>query len=155
MQSGPIGWLHRTNVALHLAAGGFWIGGLVPLISTMRLAGEPTLGGSEIVALRCFSLLGHGAVAIVILTGIANAILILGTGAIEPLSLYQELLAAKIALVALMIGVALINRYRLGPRLSLQPNAARALIRNSMAELTLGAAVIALVSLFGLLEPRA
>jgi putative copper resistance protein D len=54
-----------------------------------------------------------------------------------------------------MIGLALINRYRLAPRLSVQPSAARALIRNSLAELAIGAAVIALVSLFGLLEPHA
>jgi copper resistance protein D len=91
----------------------------------------------------------------VILTGIVNTVLILRNGATKPLSLYQELLAAKIALVVLMIGLALINRYRLAPRLSVQPSAARALIRNSLAELAIGAAVIALVSLFGLLEPHA
>jgi copper resistance protein D len=155
MQSGPIGWLHRTNLALHLLGGGFWLGGLVPLIATLRLMGEIPLRDDAIVALRRFSTLGHGAVALVVLTGIGNTVLILGASPLEPLSLYEELLVTKIALVGLMIGLALINRYRLAPRLRDRPSAPQALIRNSVGELVLGAMVIALVSLFGLLEPSA
>ena len=88
-------------------------------------------------------------------SGIANTVLILDISAAEPPSLYEGLLAAKIALVALMIGLALTNRYWLVPRLRVQPNATGALIRNSAAELALGVVVIALVSLFGLLDPQA
>jgi copper resistance protein D len=155
MQSGAIGWLHRTNLALHLLSGGFWLGGLVPLLSTLGLMGETPLRDDAIVALRRFSSHGHGAVALVVLTGIGNTALILGASPPGPLSLYEELLATKIALVGLMIGLALINRYRLAPRLRDRPSAPQALIRNSVGELVLGAMVIALVSLFGLLEPSA
>jgi putative copper resistance protein D len=155
MQSGPIGWLHRTNLALHLLGGGFWLGGLLPLLAALRLLGETSLRADAVTALQRFSVIGHGAVALVVITGAGNALLILGTRLFNPFSAYQQLLAAKIVLVSLMIGVALVNRYWLVPRLRQGPDAGRALVRNSLAELALGGVVIALVSFFGLLDPYA
>jgi putative copper resistance protein D len=89
----------------------------------------------------------------VVITGVINSVLILGIGPFDPSSPYQVLLAAKVVIVGLMIGLALINRYRVMPRLRARPNVSHVLVRNSMAELALGFVVITLVSLFGLLEP--
>jgi putative copper resistance protein D len=154
MQTGVVGWAHRANLALHLLCGGFWLGGLLPLLAALRLT-ETSLRADAIIALRRFSLAGHGAVALVVVTGVGNVLLILGTGSFNRLSTYQQLLAAKIVLVALMIGLALLNRYVLVPRLRREPDASRALVRNSLAELALGGGVVALVSFFGLLDPYA
>ena len=73
----------------------------------------------------------------------------------DPFSVYQRLRVAKIALVAMMIGLALTDPYRVVPHQRDQANAARALVRNSLAELVLGAVVVALVVLFGLIGPQA
>ncbi len=153
-QSGLAGWSHRINLAVHLLGGGFWLGGLVPLLATLRIAGKSPLRDEAIVALRRFSAIGHAAVAVVLLTGGVNAVLILGMGSFDPSSAYQVLLSAKVILVALMVGLALINRYRIVPHFHDRPDASRALIRNSALELALGVCVLAIVSLFGLLEPR-
>jgi putative copper resistance protein D len=53
-----------------------------------------------------------------------------------------------------MIALALFNRYVLSPRLASDCAARRVLRRSCVAEVALGAAVVALVSLFGLLDPN-
>ena len=67
---------------------------------------------------------------------------------------YRELLAVKLALVAIMIVIALVNRYVVAPRLTPDGPALRVLMKTSLAEVALGAGVIALVSLFALLDPN-
>jgi putative copper resistance protein D len=52
-----------------------------------------------------------------------------------------------------MIAMALLNRTVLAPRLKPDAPALRVLMRTSLAEVVLGAAVVALVSVFGLLDP--
>jgi copper resistance protein D len=153
MQTGAIGWLHRANLAVHLLSAGFWLGALPPLLIAIRRFDDPALRDDALIVLRRFSIIGQGAVALVIVTGVGNALLILGVDLARPIPLYVWLLAAKVALVGAMIGLALINRYGLAPKLRAQPDAARALMRNSLAELALGIFVVALVSVFGLLDP--
>jgi putative copper resistance protein D len=64
------------------------------------------------------------------------------------------MLDAKIALVAVMVCLAIANRYHFVPRLaSHRPDAIREIRSGTMAELTLGIGVIGLVSVFGVLEP--
>ncbi len=52
-----------------------------------------------------------------------------------------------------MTAVALFNRYALAPRLAPEGQAFSALRRNCIVEVALGATVIALVSVFGMLDP--
>ena len=59
----------------------------------------------------------------------------------------------KILTVTAMVMLALYNRYRLVPRPSLGPIAALALKRNTVIEIVLGGAVLALVSAFATFEP--
>jgi putative copper resistance protein D len=67
---------------------------------------------------------------------------------------YGALLLAKIALVASMLGFAAMNRWVLTPRLGAgDPSAAIALRHNAIAEIVLGALVVALVGLLGITAP--
>jgi copper resistance protein D len=59
----------------------------------------------------------------------------------------------KIAIVGVMISLAAFNRYWLTPRLGRSTHALGALRLTSVAEIVLGALVVALVSLFALLDP--
>ena len=154
MHAGPPGWLHRANLAAHLLSGGFWIGGLVPLLAAMRFTGDAAFRSAAILALRRFSTVGHGAVAVVLATGVVNTMLILGTWPVDWSSPYQILLAAKIGLVIVMVALAIVNRYVFVPRIpGSGPRAIRALEWSSLAEIALGFVVVGLVSAFGLFEP--
>lgn len=154
MHEGWLGVAHRTNDLCHLLAGGFWFGALLPLLPTLGLLRDPARQDGAVVALRRFSTLGHGAVALVLGTGVLNTVLILGRWPTAWSSLYQRLLVTKILLVAAMTALALLNRYALVPRLRDRPNEAiRSIRRATLAEVALGLSAIALVALFGLLDP--
>jgi putative copper resistance protein D len=151
------GWLrmaHRANDMLHVLAGGGWLGALVPLIPILRLLSQPEYRMEALLALRRFSTAGHVAVALVIASGIVNTMLVLKHLPMDWSSPYQALLGLKIALVASMSLLAIINRYVLVPHIGRdEARALNAIRLGSIAEIVLGIAVIALVAVFGMLEP--
>jgi putative copper resistance protein D len=153
MRSGVHGLYDRANQALHLLAGGFWLGALPPLLLCLRGLHDKALKAEATIALERFSGVGHVAVAAVLATGFVNVSMILGQWPTDFSSPYQTYLAAKILTVAAMVMLALYNRYRLVPRLALDPNAALALKRNTVTEIVLGGAVLVLVSAFATFEP--
>jgi putative copper resistance protein D len=154
MHEGVRGVLHHANDVLHVLAAGFWLGSLVMLPACLAHLGRPATRQAATIALRRFSTAGHGAVALVLVSGIANTLLILGHLPLDASSPYQRLLALKIMLVMAMIVVALANRYVFMPRLTDEPARAIARIRyGTFAELVLGGGVLALVAWFGLLDP--
>ena len=154
MQAGAVGALHRANDALHLLAAAAWLGGLPMFALCLKAYRDPRLSAGAVTAMRRFSFWGHFDVALVVLTGIVNVALTSGLGGLAPTTPYRKLLAAKLVLVATMVALALFNRYVLAPRLTADGPAQRALMRSCVAEVVLGAAVVALVSLFGLLDPN-
>ncbi|MFT4128732.1 copper homeostasis membrane protein CopD [Labrys sp. (in: a-proteobacteria)] len=154
MLSGWPGLLQRGNHMLHLLAAGAWLGALIPLLPCLAMLEGAPPSASAGRALRRFSTAGHVAVSLVVVTGIANTAFVLGHPPADWSSPYQALLAAKIGLVGVMIALALTNRYFLVPRIRLAR--ARSLWLLSCltaAELVLGAGVLILVSLFGMIEP--
>jgi copper resistance protein D len=154
MDEGTRGVLHILNDALHLLSGGAWLGSLLALPGCLARLRDPAFCTEAKTALRRFSSAGHLAVALAIATGIVNAVLVLGRWPTDFTSTYQMLLVAKIALVAGMTGLALINRYIFVPRMVTQPDRAIIQIRNgTYAELALGAGVLGLVAFFGILDP--
>jgi copper resistance protein D len=154
MQQGSIGALHRLNQALHLICAGAWIGALPPLMLCLRRYGDVHMRSEIVLALRRFSGIGHFIVGLVILTGIVNIVLTLGAWPVDFSSPYQALLALKVALVAAMIALALVNRYVLAPRIRGETSAAlRALTINCAVEIGLGIAVLGAVSIFAMLAP--
>ncbi len=148
-----VGALHRANHALHLLATGAWLGGLPLFALCLRAYRDPALRRDAVTAMRRFSFWGQFDVALVVLTGAVNVALTSGAAPFPPTTPYRALLCVKIALVATMIAIALVNRYVLAPRLKPDAPALGILMKTSLAEVVLGAAVVALVSVFGLLDP--
>ncbi len=151
MHVGLPGIVQRLNHAVHLICAAAWSGGLLPFLYCLRLA-KGHWRQPAIDTMMRFSRYGHFAVAGVIFTGIINAWLIQGT--LISVSDYGEMLLAKCALVALMVVIALVNRYVLVPRLSTNGEQAQQwFIRTTQAEVVLGALVLLAVSLFATWEP--
>ena len=121
MHEGTLGALHRANHAVHLLAAGYWFGSLAPLLVCLRYLQPPQWRSDAITTLIRFSRWGHLAVAAVIVTGIVNSLIILGGWPLNLGSPYQRLLLIKTALVALMVMVALANRYAIVPAMSRVP----------------------------------
>jgi copper resistance protein D len=153
MQSGVLGALHRANDAAHLLAAAAWFGGLPMFALSLKAYRDPSLGVAATTAMRRFSFWGQLDVALIVSTGVGNIALTSGLGALAPTTTYRVLLDAKLVVVATMVALALFNRYVLAPRLTPDGPTQRMLARNCVVELVLGAMVIGLVSLFGLLDP--
>jgi putative copper resistance protein D len=153
MQTGALGALHRGNDALHLLCGGAWIGGLLPFAFCLLACSRPELRGEAVSAMMRYSRYGHFFVALVVLSGMTNVALTSGALPFPPSSPYRALLLAKIALVACLVALAIVNRYVIAPRWGADEKALRALRATSRAEIALGAVVVGLVSVFGLLDP--
>ena len=151
------GWLkqaHRVSDILHVLVGGGWLGALVALIPILKLLGRPECRAEAQAALRRFSNAGHVAVALVILSGIVNTLLILKRLPTDLSSPYEKLLAIKIALVGVMAMLAIINRYVFVPWIGRKPARALLALRlGSISEIVIGIVVIALVAVFGMMEP--
>jgi putative copper resistance protein D len=156
MDEGARGVIHQANDMVHVLAGAAWIGSLPALLSCLAVLRKPALCTQSRAALCSFSVAGHAAVALVLATGIVNALFVAG----PPVnwlthSPYHVLLLVKIVLVLSMVGLALANRYIWVPRLrEFGETAIRAIRRRTFAELVLGGGVLGLVAVFGQLDPQ-
>ncbi|MGN6550031.1 MAG: copper homeostasis membrane protein CopD [Pararhizobium sp.] len=153
IDEGALGALHRANDILHVFASGAWVGALVPLAVILTRAGGDRATEARL-ALERFSTAGRWAVALTVLTGLGNTLLVVGHLPSDPGSPYQMLLVAKIAIVLLRIALASLNQFRFVPRITRNETAAlRAIRRGAMAEVALGTLVILLVAVFGMMDP--
>ena len=100
-----------------------------------------------------FSFWGQFIVAAIVITGAVNIALTSGHSPIPPTTPYRILLLAKIIMVAIMISLALLNRFVLTPQLNPGATALAVLRVTSAVEVALGCVVVALVSVFALLAP--
>jgi len=153
MQTGVEGVVHRVNHAGHLLTAGAWIGGLVPFAMCLRAYERHDLREDAVRAMTGFSFWGQFVVAAIVITGVANIALTSGRPPIPATTPYRALLVAKMIIVAIMIALALVNRFILAPRLKRSAAALAILRLTSVAEIALGSLVVALVSVFGLLDP--
>jgi len=153
MQIGVEGVVHRANHAVHLLAAGAWIGGLVPFALCLRAYERDDLRRDTVRAMAAFSFWGQLIVAAIVLTGVVNISLTSHHPPLPPTTPYRALLVAKLVIVAIMISLALVNRFVLAPRLKTSANALATLRATSLAEIALGCVVVALVSVFALLDP--
>lgn len=159
---GTAGLVHRAGTIVHLLAAGLWIGGigwLLALVAQRRRNPERIAAGTVRAAVRGFAPLGVACVALVVLTGAVSAEMIFGLDQLRAVlgSAYGQLLAAKLALVALMLVCAAINR-RLGQRwpedgAPAEDTVLPRLRASLTAELALALGAIALVAVLGMLMP--
>ncbi len=153
MQAGAEGFLHRANHAAHLLTAGAWLGGLVPFVMCLSAYDENGVRSGAVTAMMRFSFWGQFVVAALVATGIINIALTSGHAPFPPTTPYRYLLDAKLVLVAIMIGLALTNRFVVAPRLAPGARTLAVLRATSLTEVALGTIVVALVSLFALLDP--
>ena len=152
------GWLeaaHRINDIVHLLSGGAWLGSLLPVLMLFSWLRDKELGFVARVSLIRFSTAGHVAVAVVIVTGAINTLMIVGGLPLDWSFAYQVLLSTKTFLVVVMVLLAVVNRYVFVPRLSHHhPGPMKALVAATIAEIVVGSLVVGLVAWFGTLEPN-
>jgi putative copper resistance protein D len=156
MAEGAARLAQGLNTTVHLLAIGLWLGGLPALGWVLRRArAAPDAGDAMELreAVRHFSQMGYIAVALVALTGAVNSLLLVGSFRAMLDTPYGRLLCLKIFLFLGMVALALINRFRLAPRISRDPSALRALCRTVGAEQALGICILAVVSILGTWPP--
>jgi copper resistance protein D len=144
---------HELNMAVHLLAGGAWLGGLWPLYALLR-RGDPNDPAIE-SGVAHFSQMGYVAVALIAATGIVNAWMLVGSVGALFGTPYGRLLSVKIALYLVMVVIALTNRLSIAPRLATDSTAPARLARSVVVEQALGIAVLAAVSVLGTWPPAA
>ncbi|HEY5410055.1 MAG TPA: copper homeostasis membrane protein CopD [Caulobacteraceae bacterium] len=162
---GVPGWVHLTSDVLHLLAAAVWLGALAAFAALLwrsRRAKTPQELRTLHRALEGFSGIGSGVVAVILATGLVNSWFLVGPSHLAGLlsDPYGQLLAAKVALFVVMLGLAAANRFRLTPHLRTAldggaptAGALAALRRSVLVESLLGLAVLGLVSLLGTLAP--
>lgn len=141
--------VHGMADAVHAMCATGWLGGLVALGLTARRANGAALAD----ALPRFSRLGYVLVAGILVSGCVNAAMLIETPRGLVTTDYGRLLLAKLALVAAMLGLALVNRLLLTPRIQ-RAAASRLFGWTVTAETGLGAAVLATVAVLGTLQPH-
>jgi len=116
---GAAGLVHLAADIAHLFAAAVWLGALVGFCLPLF---RPRSGeiGSTSRALSGFASLGTGAVAALAVTGAVNSGFLVGADGLSRItgSTWGVLLIVKLALFALMLGLAAHNRFTLAPALS-------------------------------------
>ena len=157
-----LGYVHLAADALHLSASAAWIGGLVPLVLLLAVARRMQAKPRAVLTLDAasrFSLLGIVSVAMLIVSGLINAWILVGSFGGLVVTAYGWILMLKLIVFAIMVGLATVNRFRLTPQLALPPGseaqcyALRRLTRNSVTEIALGLLVFSIVGVLGTLHP--
>ncbi|MBB4371755.1 putative copper resistance protein D [Bradyrhizobium sp. cir1] len=159
VEDGPARAAHSFSDALHLLAAGAWLGGLVGL---MRLT-FASFYGNEPIGQACeaayrFSKMGYMAVAILVASGLFNSWFLVGSLTNLVATAYGRLLLLKLVLFAAMVGFAGLNRFLVVPTLlrsaaGASKHGLRRLLINMVAELSLGSAIVLIVSVLGTTEP--
>lgn len=112
--------MHALADVLHLLAAGIWFGALLGLCALLlRAHKDQELIASTAHGLQTFSKIGSAVVAILVLSGTANALFAFGlsnAGTILQGS-YGQLILLKLALLACMLALAYLNRFKLTPQL--------------------------------------
>jgi putative copper resistance protein D len=150
----PLGLL---GDALHLCAAGGWIGGLAPLATFLTRARMSfSLGEKVAQVLKRFSTLSLCCVSVLVVSGISNSWLLVGSIHALFTTPYGCLLLVKLALFGILVGFGARNRLAIKTKLptartdsDLLPQ----LRRNVIREACLGAAVVAIVACLGVTPP--
>ena len=133
-------WLTRSAVFLHGVTVAFWIGALLPLVVA--------IGAGDRDALMRFSRLIPIPLAILVATGCLLMLVQLDRVDALWTTRYGLVLSGKLAVVAVLVGLAAANRYALVPRFAATGSspAGRPLATSIRIELALALVILALVA---------
>jgi putative copper resistance protein D len=142
---------------IHLCVAGLWIGGLVPL-AIFLAAARAIFSLSERVpcVLARFSALSLCCVSVLVVTGISNGWLLVGSIYGLFTTPYGQLLLFKLALFAILVGFGARNRFLVKaklPKAAADPEVLAQLRRNVICETYLGVAVVVIVACLGVTPP--
>lgn len=142
-------WLMRPTIFTHAVAVGFWIGSLVPLGLSLR---RGRVEARE--ALSRFSRTIPFALAGLVLAGGVLAIVQVENVSAMVETDYGNVLAVKLGLFATLLGLAIVNRYRLTAMVSAGDRlATRVLVRSIVAETAIVIAILASVAAWRFTPP--
>jgi putative copper resistance protein D len=154
---------HLFADVLHLLAAGIWPAGLLPLFLLLRKSRSVTNPADWLVIatlVRRFSSISLAAVSLLAVTGFINSWFLVGSFSNLVGQPYGHWLLIKIVLFALTLQIAAVNLLLLKPRLAAEASQQRyagatvSLIRaNVRFELILGAAIVVIVAILGILPP--
>lgn len=159
---GKFGLLHLAGDIAHILAAAGWIGALVVFCVLLMARASSSADARTLgVSLTQFSTAGTAFVAIIVGSGLVNSAFLVGWDVTRIVSTcYGQVLTAKLVLFTLMLALAAANRIRHTPALieavtkgADQAGALRRLRQSVTVETIAAAAVIALVSWLGMLEP--
>ena len=134
-------WLTRPSVFVHGIGLAYWVGALVPLAASAR-----SHANSLAAVLKRFSAAAVPVVGLLALTGIALACVQLGSASALVRTEYGILLSIKLGLVALLLALAALNRYRLTPALAADPARTRPLVLSVTGECLLALIIFGIVA---------
>jgi copper transport protein len=137
----PPQWLTRPMVFLHGVGVAYWVGAIAPLAA---MAWKPT--SALLPTLNRFSQLAVPVVGVLVLTGLTLAIIQLQSFRALIETQYGIILSIKLTLVAVLLGFAALNRFRLTPRLAVDPLNTRPLVRSILAECVVVVGILAVVA---------
>lgn len=160
VSEGMIGAIHRTSDALHMIAAAVWLGAIAAFLILLAHA-TPARLDLAVRSLDQFSQTGTICVLVIAATGLINGQIIIGATNVGAslAAPYGQFLFAKLALFGLMLALAAANRWRLTSALKFAltisdpGQAVRVMRRSLLIEVLVGAAILALVAWFGMLEP--
>ncbi|MGN6424426.1 MAG: copper homeostasis membrane protein CopD [Asticcacaulis sp.] len=162
---GPAGTVHLINDMAHSLAAGVWLGALAGFFILLRRPDAVDAPQAAILAkaLSDFSRIGTASVSVLLLTGLINSAFLIGLAGLPKLlsSAYGVLLSVKLVLFVIMLSLAARNRFYLTPDLlaasdeASRRKAMSALRLSVTLETLAGLAILALVAVFGMMEPPA
>jgi copper transport protein len=144
----PPQWLTRPAVFLHGIGLAWWVGALLPLMSLALRPAQPLLP-----VLHRFSKGAVPIVGIVALTGLLLAVIQLENLSALTGTNYGWILCIKLALVAVLLALAALNRFRLTPALQSPSQNTRPLLRSIGIECAVVVGILALVALWRFTPP--
>lgn len=165
---GSLAWISHAAAAsvhplgllgdmLHLCAAGGWIGGLVPLtVFLVHVRAPFSLGETVARVVYRFSTLSLCCVSVLVVSGISNSWLLVGSIYVLFTAPYGRLLLFKLTVFAILIGFGVRNRFLVRTKLlkaPAEPDLLPQLHRNVLCEVCLGVAVVAIVACLGVTPP--
>ncbi len=150
-------WLVLSTDAAHAGAAAVWFGGLIGLSLFLARARRTALDPREAAAvLGRFSAAAGAVVVVLALSGTGLAVVMLGSARVLLSTTYGHVLLVKVALAAVVGGLAVWNRAVLLPRLGdldTHPAQWERLARAVRAEVVVLVLVVAATSVLGMQDP--